>query len=378
MISGPYATRILGDFGAEVIKVQSGLTATGAEQNDTASFCLWNRNKRSIRLNLNQAGAREILLELVSISDVLVENFSPRVLANWGLNYENLKKVKPDLVMASISAMGKTGPWSNFVGYAPTFHALSGLTSATCRSLDAPTDLGYAYGDIIVGLYASLAILAAIEHRDSTGPGQHIDLSAYEALCTLLAPAFIEASISSARDTRIPRYDDCEGATPCGCYPCKGDDRWCVIAVFSEKEWQAFCKISCRSELKSSEFSTLDRRRKNRSELDRLIGHWTAGFSAGSIVRRLQKAGIAAGIVQSAADLVNDSQLAARRFFTMLHHPVLGKTFADRSALWPWYEKPEHWKAAPSLGQDSHYVFVELLGRSEQEFRSFVEKGIID
>lgn len=378
MISGPYATRILADFGAEVIKIQSRLTATGAEQNDTPAFRAWNRNKRSIRLNLNESQARELFMELVSMSDVVVENYSPRVMANWGLTYEDLKAAKPDLVMASISAMGQTGPWKNYVGYAPTFHALSGLTNATCRSLDMPTDIGYAFGDIIAGLYAALAVLASLEYRDRTGLGQYIDLSAYEASCALLGPAFADASMRSRGNTRIHLYDDCGGAAPCGCYPCKGGNRWCVIAVPDEAAWRALCAISGCREWSSPRFSTLETRRRNRSELDMLISRWTVRYSARTIVCRLQKAGVAAGIVQNAKDLSKDSQLAARRFFTLLHHPQFGESISDRSALWPWQEEPEHWKAAPSFGQDNYYAFVELLGYSEQDFHSFIEKGIID
>jgi crotonobetainyl-CoA:carnitine CoA-transferase CaiB-like acyl-CoA transferase len=168
MLSGPYATRILGDFGAEVIKVQSRVTAEGAERNDTPYFGSWNRNKRSVCLNLNHPDARELFLALTAVSDIVVENYSPRVLANWRLTYRQLKRTKPDLIMASISAMGQTGPWKDFVGFAPTFHALSGLMSATSRNLDSPINVGHAYADVIAGLYGALAILASLEHRDRT------------------------------------------------------------------------------------------------------------------------------------------------------------------------------------------------------------------
>jgi crotonobetainyl-CoA:carnitine CoA-transferase CaiB-like acyl-CoA transferase len=184
MISGPYATRILADFGAEVTKIQSEQTAQGGEQSDTPFFSIWNRNKRSINLDLNLAAARDTFLKLVADSDVVVENFSPRVMANWGLGYERLREVNPDLVMVSISAMGQTGPWKDFVGFAPTFHALSGLLSAVSRDRNPPADIGYPYADMIAGLYAALATLSALEFRDRTGRGQHIDLSAFEAMCT--------------------------------------------------------------------------------------------------------------------------------------------------------------------------------------------------
>jgi crotonobetainyl-CoA:carnitine CoA-transferase CaiB-like acyl-CoA transferase len=378
MLSGPYATRVFADFGAEVIKIQSRLTATGAEQNDTPGFRAWNRNKRSISLNLNRPEAREILLELVSISDVLVENYSPRVLANWGLGYERLKTVKPDLVMASISAMGQSGPMKNFVGFAPTFHALSGLIFATSRSLPAPADIGYPYGDIIAGLYAALAILASIEHRNRTGCGQYIDLSAFEAVCTVAAPALIAASRDRALQNHEQEPDDCGGGAPCGCYPCKGEDRWCVIAIFNDAEWHAFCAVTFRPELNAPEFSTPARRRKNRVRLNERVRQWTASYSPETIVRRLQQVGIAAGIVQNAGDLAKDRQLAMRRFFLPLLHPVFGKYLSERSALWPWDERPEHWKASPLLGEDNRHVLVDLLGRSDSEFQSLIKNGILD
>jgi crotonobetainyl-CoA:carnitine CoA-transferase CaiB-like acyl-CoA transferase len=184
MISGPYATRIFADFGAEVIKIQSRQTAQGAEQVDTHFFSIWNRNKRSINLDLSLSSARDTFLELVAEIDLVVENFSPRVMANWGLGYDRLREVKPDLVMVSISAMGRTGPWRDFVGFAPTFHALSGLIHETSNGKNPPADIGYPYADMITGLYAALAALAALEYRDRTGRGQHIDLSALEAICT--------------------------------------------------------------------------------------------------------------------------------------------------------------------------------------------------
>lgn len=185
MISGPYATRILADFGAEVLKLQTERTSTGAERNDSPQFALWNRNKKSITLDLDRPNARTTFLQLVASSDVVVENFSPRVMANWGLEYDRLCEVNPNLVMLSISAMGHTGPWKNFVGFAPNFHALSGHISTTSIKCNIPpADIGYPYADLISGLYAALAILAAIEHRDETGSGQYIDLSAFEATCT--------------------------------------------------------------------------------------------------------------------------------------------------------------------------------------------------
>jgi crotonobetainyl-CoA:carnitine CoA-transferase CaiB-like acyl-CoA transferase len=376
MLSGPYATRILGDFGAEIIKVQSSLTAHGAERNDTPYFRAWNRNKRSLSLNLSRPEARDLFLELTAISDIVVDNFSPRVLDNWGLTYERLKKAKPNLIMAGISAMGQTGPWRNFVGYAPTFHALSGLLFASSHAANDPIDIGNAFGDVIAGLYAALAILASIEHRDATGEGQYIDLSAYEALCTLLGPALMEEASACTQRARNSSCDDVPEALT-GCYPCKGPDRWCVLDIADEEQWHAFCKVSGIPELRRRRFSSFASRKTHRTQLDALISQWTSRHRAETIVRRLHEAGVPAGMAQNARDLAKDSHLAARSFFISLSSPEFGTCNSDRSALWPWQEEHSRWKPAPQLGADNRYVLSNLLGYSEIQFQSFIQSGIL-
>ena len=377
MLAGPYATRILGDFGAEVIKVQSKWTAQGAERNDTPYFCAWNRNKRSICLNLNYPEARNLLLELIAASDIVVENYTPRVLANWGLGYRQMKKAKPDIIVASISAMGQTGPWKDSVGFAPNFHALSGLLSASSPASGEPIHIRHAYGDIIAALYASMAILASLEHRNKTGRGQYIDISAYEAMCSLLGPELMKTHLMEHQKHLGDRCKVKDTDLLRGCYPCAGNDRWCVIVISNQGQWQALCRISAIAGLKDDRFQTPAGRKKNRLQLDELISGWTIRHSAETIALRLQKAGVAAGVVQNAKDLAVDPQLAARRFFTSLKHPELGKVYSDRSALWPWGEEPLDWKAAPRLGQDNRYIFVDLLGHPESEFQSLIRKGVI-
>jgi len=308
MLSGPYATRILADFGAEVIKIQSRKTAQGAERNDAAYFAAWNRNKRSITLDLDNPDAKEDFLRLAAESSVVVENYSPRVMANWGLDYERLRAVNSKIVMVSISAMGRSGPWRDFVGFAPTFHALSGLISATSRSLAPPAGIGYAYSDVVAGLYAALATLSAIRCRDKAGKGQHVDLSAYEAMCTFLEPAPF--------DSRVGFH----------IYRCTGEDRWCVVSV--------------KDDIQAN-----------------LVESLAGGFESRmpeDIVHQLQNAGIAAGVVQNASDLAHDEQLKARHFFVSLDHPTIGKVISDRTALWDWRQRPKHWQASPLLGEHNN------------------------
>lgn len=378
VLAGPYATRLLADYGAEVIKVQSKKTAMGAESETSPYFNSWNRNKRSITLDMSYPKAKELALRLVEMSDVLVENFSPRVMSNWGLNYDRLKEVNHDLIMLSMSGMGQTGPWNNFVAFGPTIQSLGGLTYLTSYDQNSPMGLGHSYADFIAGLYGALAIVAALEYRDRTGSGQYIDLSEYEAVCTMIGPFLLDV-LTKQRDV-LPQGNrsDHIAAAPYGCYRCLGKDRWCVIGVFSENEWQALCRVLGQpSWTKEEAFSSLSSRQANGEKLDELVERWTRTQPAEDAVRLLQEAGVPAGIVQNAEDLADDPQLSAREFFVNLEHPVLGNTMADTHPVKLQGSQKDPWKAAPLLGEDNQYVYRELLGLSEKELSSYIKKGII-
>jgi crotonobetainyl-CoA:carnitine CoA-transferase CaiB-like acyl-CoA transferase len=378
MLAGPYATRILADFGAEVIKVQSKKTAKGVESNLTTYFNNWNRNKRSVTLDMSYPEAREILLKLTERSDVLIENFSPRVMLNWGLNYEKLREVRPALIMVSMSAMGQTGPWKDYVAFGPTLHALSGLTYLTSFEKDSPMGLGYAYADSISGLYAALVVLAALECRERTGQGQYIDLSEYEAICTLMGPLLLDSSVHKKEVLPHGNRSNYIPAAPYGCYKCSGMDKWCVMAVFNEEEWQSLCKVLGDPDwTKEEKFSTPWKRKENAEKLDELLTQWTFQHTPEQVLSLLQEAGVPAGVVQNAEDLAKDPQLMARDFFIHLEHSILGSTTSDRSPIRFEEDLKIGWKAAPLLGEDNRYVFIELLGLTEAEFSSLIEKGII-
>jgi crotonobetainyl-CoA:carnitine CoA-transferase CaiB-like acyl-CoA transferase len=378
VLAGPYATRILGDFGAEVIKVQSKKTATGAEDNTGFYFNTWNRNKRSITLDMSRPEARKIALKLTAISDVLVENFSPRVMSNWGLNYEKLKEAKKDLIMVSMSGMGQTGPWKDYVAFGPTLQSLGGLTYLTSYSKDAPVGLGYSYADAVAGLYCAIGVLAALEHRDRTGLGQRIDLSEYEAVCTLIGPALLDAAANQKVIETLGNQSPHISAAPYGCYKCLGEDRWCVVAVFDEAEWHKLCNVTGNREwAKDPRFSNFAMRKEHAEVLDVLIQQWTSKNTAEMVMKLLQEAGVHAGVVQNAQDLMNDPQLQARGFFVKLDHPVLGKIVSDGSPIKIGSNGMPAWKSAPLLGEDNEYVYLELLGLAESEFKSYIERGII-
>jgi crotonobetainyl-CoA:carnitine CoA-transferase CaiB-like acyl-CoA transferase len=378
VLAGPYATRILGDFGAEVIKVQSKKVTGAGEDNNGAYFNTWNRNKLSITLDMNQPEAREVACKLVAKSDVVIENFSPRVMSNWGWHYEGLREIKKDLIMVSMSGMGQTGPWRDFAAFGPTIQSLCGLTFLTSYDKNFPVGLGYSYADAIAGLYGALAVLAALEYRHNTGLGQFIDLSEYEAACTLIGSALLDLTANQTEVRPHGNRSDHVPAAPYNCYPCLGDDRWCAIAIFEEHEWEALCKImGDPSWAKDNIFSTMVERKRHEDELDKHIEKWTINQRAEEIVQCLQEANVSSGIVQNAEDLASDPHLLARSFFKEINHPTLGTTTTDRCPILFKGTNEGPWKPSPLLGEDNQYIYRELLGLSEDLIGAYIEKGII-
>ncbi len=370
VLAGPYATRILADFGAEVMKVQPLLQ----EEEDTFSrgyYNTWNRNKLGISLNLNKPEGVALARRLVGISDAVVENFTPRVMANWGLDYDSLKKVKPDIIMLSMSAMGQTGPWRDYAGFGPTVQAFSGMTRLTSFPGKPPLGLGFSYADHMAGLMAALALLGAMEYRQLTGEGQYIDVSQVEAMASLLGGTILEYTVNG-REVE-PVGNSSTRAAPHGVYRCQGDDRWCAIAVFADGEWQGFKRASGNPPWTEDErFTTLSSRLENAEELDRLVGAWTMGYTAEEVMVSLQEEGVAAGVVQDAGDLASDPQLKARGFFI-----ELGKTLSDATPIKLSEASARYRRGAPTQGQDNSYVYGELLGMSEDELAELRQQGII-
>ena len=375
VLAGPYATRILADFGAEVIKVQP-LQPEAEDAFARGYYNTWNRNKLGITLNLSKPEGILIAKRLVSISDAVVENFTPRVMANWGLDYPDLKKVKPDLIMLSMSTMGQTGPWRDYVGFGPTVQAFSGITHLTSFPGKPPIGLGYSYADHVAGLTAALALLGAMEHRRRTGEGQYIDVSQVEAMSGLLGGAILDYTVNGREVESVGNSS--AQAAPHGVYRCRGDDRWCAIAVLSDEEWQGFCRALGKLPwTKDKRFATLSGRLKNAGELDRLVEGWTREHTAEEVMTLLQEQGIAAGVVQDAGDLANDSQLKERGFFVELDHPELGKTISDTTPIRLSDTPAGYIRAAPVVGQDNDYVYKQLLGMNGDEIAGLKEQGII-
>jgi len=360
VLAGPYATRILADFGAEVIKIQPLLPreesafARGYENT-------WNRNKRSITLNLAKPEGVALAKRLAALSDAVVENFTPRVMANWGLDYKNLKKLKPDIIMLSLSTMGHTGPQKDYTGFGPTVQAFSGLTHLTAYPDGPPLGPGTAYADHVAALFACLALLGAFEYKIRTGQGQHIDISQVEAMASLLGDAFVPSQESA--------YS--------GVYQCQGDDRWCALSVSTEEEWRGLKKaLGNPPWAQEKRFGTFISRLENKQAMDKLIGEWTRKHTTEEAMALLQKQGVAAGVVQDARDLAQDPQLKHRGFFVELDHPEMGQTISDANPV-RLSDIPPRYRPAPLPGQDNYYVYGKLLGMSKGEINKLREAGVI-
>ncbi|MBA7654831.1 Succinyl-CoA:(R)-benzylsuccinate CoA-transferase subunit BbsF [subsurface metagenome] len=375
VLAGPYATRILADFGAEVIKVQPLMSESG-DKFDRGYYNTWNRNKLGITLNLNKPQGLALAKRLVGISDAVVENFTPRVMANWELDYPSLKKLKPDIIMLSISTMGQTGPWRDYVGFGPTVQAFSGITYLTSFPGKPPLGLGTSYADHIAGLIACLALLGALEYRQRTGEGQYIDVSQVEAMSSLLGSAVLDYTLNG-KEVK-PVGNSSTHAAPYGVYRCRGDDRWCAIAVFNDEEWEGFKRaLGNPIWTEDKRFATPASRLENSDELDRLVEEWTGKHMAEEVMALLQEQGVAAGVVQDASDLANNPQLRARGFFIELDHPELGKTISDATPIKLSDTPARYSRAAPVQGQDNDYVYKQLLGMSEDEVAELKQQGVV-
>jgi benzylsuccinate CoA-transferase BbsF subunit len=378
VLAGPFATRVLADHGAEVIKVQSELTMGGPQHNISGYFNNWNRNKLGVTLNLSKPEGIDLAKRLVQVSDVVVENFSPRVMKNWGLDYGVLSKIKPEMIMLSMSGMGQTGPWQDYVAFGATVQALSGITHLTGFAGQPPLGVGYSYADHVAGLMGVLAILQALEHRQRTGEGQYIDLSETETMCSLLGTAVLEYGCNGKDVLPVGNFPMHRIAAPHGVYCCKGEDRWCAIAVFNDEEWRAFCRvIGCPSWTMEVRFASQLDRWQNADELNAAVEGWTKLHPAEEVMALLQGVGIAAGVVQNAADLAHDPQLRSRDFFIELEHSAMGKTVSDGSPIKLSDTPAAYGRAAPMLGQDNNYVYHCLLGMSEEELQRLAIDGVL-
>ena len=385
--AGSYATELLSFMGAEVIKIESmqrpdhtrmrafstGQLFEGLEHSPVFNHI--NLNKSSIRLNLSKDKGIELAKRLVSISDVVAQNMRPGVMERLGLSYEALKDVKPDIIYLSSSTRGSCGPEKGYVGYAPNFGALGGISYITGYN-DGPPAYMRGEIDLLSAITSAFAILAATHHHIQTGEGQHIDLSSSEAINALIGEVLLDYTMNGRVQARQGNSD--EIMAPHNCYPCKGEDKWVSIAVFSEEEWKAFCQAMGNPAWSAEErFSTIAGRRRNLEELDRLIEEWTIDYTPYEVMDILQKAGVAAMPSFDGKELLNDPHLNERQVWVDVDHPLMGKQVVV-APPWKLSDTPAKiTRPAPLLGEHSHYVFEELLGLSKEEIARLEKEKVI-
>ncbi|MBI2847980.1 MAG: CoA transferase [Chloroflexi bacterium] len=387
-LTGPFITKYLGDFGATVVRVESltkpDITRTSVPYrgekpaiNNCGSFVLFNSSKLSMSLNLTHPRAIEVANKLVAWADVLVTSFAPGVVEKWGLGYEVAKKINPQIIMLSTSVQGQTGPHATHPGFGWNLNGLAGFNNLTGwpdRDCVAPN---IAYTDFFAPWFGVTSLMAALDYRRRTGTGQFIDLAQLEAGLSFLTPVLLDYMLNNHEMNR--RGNASDRAAPHNAYPCKGHDRWCTIAVYTEEEWRAFCKAMGNPAWTGDpRFSTLANRKANEAELDSLVAEWTINYVAEELMLYLQKHQIAAGVVQSNADYTdNDPQIKHRGFFETVNHPELGDCYHH---AWPAHlsKSPHHLKPAPLLGEHTEYVCTQLLGMGDEEFTDFLASGALE
>ena len=385
--AGPSATRILTDQGAEVIKVESNqaLAVVGGPGSRTSRGLgqrhNWNAGKLSITLNMKTAQGIDIAKRLVAVSDVMAENFSGRVISNWGMDFDSLRQVKPDLIMLSMSGFGRTGPWKDRVSYGQTLQAGSGLTMLTGFPDTDPCGPASAYSDAVAGMAGAQAVLLALIHRARTGQGQWIDLSQFESLSSLLETLVLDLSINQSNGefqrtgNRLPHG----GGAPHGAYQCKGEDRWVAIAVLTDEEWRAFAQAIGEPPWTQEErFGSATSRLHDADALDHLVEDWTIEHTPEEVMQLLQAVGVSAGLVQTGADLANDPQLKERGFFRRVPD-AQGVPRTIEGAPYKLSRTPgDAVRGAPEFGAHQTYVLRDVLGMSDDELADCAISGVFD
>lgn len=371
--AGPYAGKMLAHLGAEVIKVESRtnldeMRAYGGVDIDSAPYFLSiNQEILSVQVNMKTGEGMELLREMVAQSDIVLDNIRPGAMERSKLSYADLKAIREDIIVCSIKMWGNDGPLGYQTGYAPCFAALSGLTALVGHEGETPRGMNIRYGDSTAGACAALACIAALHHREATGEGQYIDLSAVETMTSLVGDSLFAYAVTGEVPVADGNFHP--EMAPHGCYPCANGE-WLSIAVADEAEWQAL-----RGELDLPDFAD---RLAERHALDAAIAGRTRALEASALADRLRRAGVAAFRSQSSLDLCSDDWLWGRQGYRMVSDGKGG----SRPIIGPaWRMEPDAAKVergAPLLGEHNDYVYRELLGLSEERLAALVARKVVD
>ena len=400
--AGPIGGRFLADFGAEVIKVEAptgrGLANVDPPQpleymrvvhaaypdndpgdepyNRYGAFNEYHRNKLSLTLDLTAEECKEIFRSLVLISDIVLENYSARVMRNFGFDYQALRTLNPNIIMASMPGFGTYGPQSHFVSYGSDIEPNAGITQLMGYEGSGPLRHGEAYADPSAGVHAAQAILTALLYRRRTGRGQYVDLAQSESMIGLIGEHILAYSMNGEEPVRMGNRHPV--FAPHGCYRCRGEDKWVAISVSSDEEWKSFCQaLGAPAWTQSDRFSTQEGRRDNHDEMDVNISQWTADKDYKEVMHLLQSRGIAAGAVFTNQDVAEDPHLKQRGYIWDVPHPSAGiQQFLGAPFQMSRTPVALH-RPAPMLGEHNEYVVKDLLGMTPAEADRLQEAGLM-
>jgi len=383
--AAPVLGTLLADFGAEVIKVESMrhldifrryITITGKPDIDLGfPFLNWDHGMLSMTVDFSKPKGADLVKRLVARSDVVIENFPPRVLPAYGLDYPHLREVKPDIVMVSLPAAGQYGPLRDVMTFGPSLGALAGIT-AMLGYPDGQAGFEYCFTDTIASATGVFCVLAALRHRQLTGEGQFIDMAQWEAASCLVG----EAVMDYGMNRRVMGFQGnlSRWMAPHNTYRCQGEDKWVSIAIKTEEEWQGFCHaIGDPPWTKDEKFADLQSRLHHREELDRHISQWTVNYTHYKVMEMLQRVGVAAMPLLDEEERLADPHLASRETYTKVDHPK-AKGVTIYNVPWKLSRTPGHiQRSSPMLGQHNDYIYGEVLGLSGEERARLTEDKVI-
>ena len=388
--AGPWATRALANHGAEVIKIESTTqrdivrdqlpTREGTSGfNASHGFAYTNPSKLSITINPKHPKGLELVKRIVAVSDVVADNMTWGAMERLGLGYEELVKVKADIIVLSMPVMAPGGPYAQFSGTGNQIAAMAALDHLT----GYPDGLGMAPGPVLPDwnsnpFHGATAVLAALHYRNKTGKGQQILLSQYESVVNVAGLAILDYCANGRIQTRMGNRSP-YGA-PHGIYRCQGEDRWCAVAVFTDTEWEGMCRAMGNPEWsQDGRFATVLGRVQHADELDQCIEEWTSERQAEEVTGLLQREGVAAGMVQNPEDLLErDPQMKERGHYVPLEHPEIGSMHIDADAYRLSDTPGRLRRHAPLLGEHNDYVCSEILGMSEDEINELIIEEVLE
>ena len=396
-LAGAGATKILATLGAQVIRVEDNINkggwdifrGTGPWPDERRGVSLGgafnnhNIEKLGMTLNMRDSRAKDLLSELISISDVVTENFSKGVLDRWGFSYEEMKLIKPDLIYVSNSGFGHRGPYSDYKTWGPIVQAVSGLTFSSGLPDMPPAGWGFSFMDHTGAYQMAIAILMAIYYRNNTGIGQWVDMSCSEGAATLNGPSLLDFTVNNKKTRRAGNPNSNRSQyprmAPHGIYPCKGTDRWVAISIRNNNDWARFVEIDELGHLaNNSEFQTVDNRLKNQDKLDTYITEWTTPRYQQEIARILQSRKIPAEPVQDPPQRVDhDNNNKSWNLFPVVEHSEIGKIRVDGMPFKLSQTPPRVERGAPALGEHNDFVFKDLMGVNDQELSALYKDEVI-